>query len=168
MALVARSEFRRRLRRLDEQEFGAFVAALWRARGAEVRREGTTLEARHRGRRERIHLDWRPWWGRWAGGTAPTNADVVVRNTAGGDPDVPSRVVDADDLYDLAAYAIDRGRGDELCRSYLGHPLTGSAADSPPMDRRRVLLVVAGAALAGLLLVGSLGAPGWGPEEVDT
>ncbi|MFB6217781.1 MAG: hypothetical protein ABEH77_01155 [Halobacteriaceae archaeon] len=143
--------FRRRLHGLAPRQFVAFVAAIWRARGAEVTVSEQTLEVRHRGTAETVCPVQAPRWGSLAG-AVPPEADVVVTDAV--DPgSVPAgtRVVDAAALYELAAYGIDRDEADDICQEFLGRPLTGGGADGGRSVPARAVLAVA--ALAGLAVL---------------
>jgi hypothetical protein len=122
--------FARALGRLSREEFSAFVAALWRARGRRVERNGTTLTV---------------WDDRTSGGerrlvathARPDGVDRGVRTGSDGDGDgasgrparvVTSRrvegehpdVVDADELLRMVRYAVGRERAGELLERTLG------------------------------------------------
>lgn len=197
MPPIPRSTFRRRLNTLDAAALAAFVRALWRARGFEATVEdgivrvdppAETADSRslvvHRVPylAGRFMLPWRAS----IEDTADDEAIVVTNAPASvlrRDLDPDPVIIDADDLYDIAFYAIPRDR----CRALLSEHLDIDEAIRPPDDRtlvspsgRRslhvaiwllvavvVLALVAGGALtAGIGGQSSLGSSGAPVESV--
>ncbi len=115
----------------DPEEFAAFVADLWAARGFETRRSHDGIYVSARGQDDETLY-------RVAAGTDPAvapDADVVV--TAGDLPAdaVPAgaRVVDAADLYRLLRYAVEPAVADRLLSDHFDYEPT-PAADRPTDD----------------------------------
>lgn len=176
MAPLPRAEFLARLRRIDRHRFVAFVAAVWRARGADVSREGRTLRVRTGAGTRLVHVHRRTRLLGRAAGSVPDAADAVVTNAPGAPAGVPEgvRVVDADELYELVLYGIDREDADGLCREYLDRPATvhrGSDAgdDDVPFFGGRDPIPVAVGTLAAVLIaasfIGAVGGGVVGPTE---
>lgn len=178
MAPVTREEFADLLRELDPEAFESFVAALWEARGRRIERREGGLIARHDGDEQRL-------WVATESGDPPADTDTLVAP----DPEAGGvRTVDADELFDVALYAVDRETADALFREYLGRPppdpspvdsvagarRTGTdgdddpatvAGESPRRDRERSVrpsTVLLAAAIALAVAVGALGAPAVG------
>lgn len=162
MAPLPGTEFLDAVGDLEDQDFAALVAAVWRARGATVTESGQTLEVVRRDTVETVAPVLAPWWGSVADRVPPT-ADVVVTDRA--DPEVPGdvRVVDGPALYGMVVYGIDRDRADTLCREFLGRPVTGAAGSG--LDRPRASL--AGAALVVLLVAAATLLAGPVPEDLS-
>jgi hypothetical protein len=131
MVLVSAETVRRRLRRLTDGRFVAFVGALWSARGAEVGETETdgTVEIRHDQRTETLQVV--------TGRRLPTDVDptatlVLARpaSSVSGTDDHTGRVVDADDIHSMLLYAVSRDEADDLCRRFFDRPL--AVADATP------------------------------------
>jgi hypothetical protein len=130
MAPVSPATVRRRLRRLTDERFVAFVGALWSARGAEVgETDGTVVELRHGRRAETL----RAVTGRRLPSDVDPAATLVLARPASsvrGTDDHAGRVVDADDIHAMLLYAVPRDAADDLCRRFFDRPLV--VAESTP------------------------------------
>lgn len=138
MAPVTRESFRDRLSALSPDAFAAFVAALWRARGRELRRTGQRIVAARPGTEgEEVLYALPP-----DGDLDPVPAGevdvlVVARTDAGGrEPgnELPGdvRVIDADELRRIARYAIDREAAVGLLADHLGYDAPSFPARDAP------------------------------------
>ncbi|MFB6148361.1 MAG: hypothetical protein ABEJ48_01730 [Halobacteriales archaeon] len=145
MPPIPRSTFRRRLNTLDAPDLAAFVRDLWAARGFEatvddetvrVERPSTDAEARTFVIRRVPSLLGRftvPWNRSIA---SPDRDDACIVTNAPTqairrelDDDIT--IIDADDLYDIAFYAIPR----EQCSALLDDHLDITDVTVPPADR---------------------------------
>lgn len=136
MPSIHPSTFRRRLRGLDIDDFVAFIEELWSARGYETHIDGNLCRVNRPDEpdtTERTFLlhhttyiagQFTLPWERAAGenrratdpATVVTNAsERSVRRSL----DADIEVIDADDLYEIALYAIPRQRCREIFREYL-------------------------------------------------
>ncbi len=115
------------LRRCDRETLAALVADLWAARGYGTTREAGVVRAAHAG--ETVHV------GVGAAAAASDEAVDVVVAPDGVAPDRDVRVVDAADLAELLAYAVDRPVARTLCERHLG--ASPAALPVPPLTRAR-------------------------------
>jgi hypothetical protein len=171
MPLLSRSAFRTLLRRLSREAFERFVADLYRARGWAVDdgTEGIVVVTRpETGARRRLFVRHdAPRFARPS--SPPGDVDAVVRSGTGpvtggvGDADV----VDADDLYGMAFYAIDRDTCATLFDTYFDRPPTepDGASDAAAasttegvLPRRRLPRGYLVVALAVVLVLAAIGA----------
>lgn len=146
MAPLGRSAFRSLLRELDATEFEQFVADLWRARGWDVDvvtdhvlvvthadRDTTQTLAIESGSRWVEQRSVSPSLG-YDIDAVVVDVDVsCVRfpdNLAGSDV----AVIDANELYDLALYAIDRDVCDDLVRTYFDRSAPVAEVDPPSLS----------------------------------
>lgn len=161
---IPRSTFTKRLRRLDRESFIGFVSALWQARGYDVDRDGELLRVTDGATSERLWVHHTTWPS--IGGVEPPDGpvDIVVSNRASGPdqlPDGSPTVIPADELRDIALYAIDRPTRDRLFEQYLGRSPVVEPDRSRPVGPRGVATVLA-VGLGALILVGtavSMGGP---------
>ncbi|MFC6823723.1 hypothetical protein [Halopelagius fulvigenes] len=160
------ARFSATLRRLDEEAFAAFVAAVWEARGRSATRDGTTLSVEHRGERSRLRVTHgEPTPGRGGRATRVVTSRIVPESTA----DAPEpAVVDAAELLRIVRYAVERGRASSLLDRHLGRgagkfaaPGAVRAERERTRSRRRRLgrRVAAAVVLAACLGVVALGGP---------
>ncbi|MFB6123832.1 MAG: hypothetical protein ABEJ78_10285 [Haloferacaceae archaeon] len=176
MAPISRSAFRSLLRGLSREEFEGFVADLWAARGRDVAADGDALVVTDPDSGERRRLLVRHDAPRFALGSATAaNADVdgVVRSGTG-EADVDAdgvAVVDAEELYGMALYAIDRETCATLFDAYFDRSPTasddapdalagGSARSGRPLPRRYLVAAVAVVVVAAIGVSTGLNAPG--------
>jgi hypothetical protein len=174
------------VRNLDGESLVAFVTDLWRARGFETERNGTSVVARREGETRVVYV----LTGRAATTSleAVGSVDVVVaagRSGAGEALGVESgaRAVDAANLVEMLRYAVGRDVATELCERHFG--AAPGALRFPLWDRVRravvgaesetavvgvvVLCVVAVGVSAGFGLAGSsMAGDGTSGEAVAT
>ncbi|RDI70122.1 hypothetical protein [Halopelagius longus] len=169
------------LRRLDEEAFAAFVAAVWEARGRSATRNGTTLSVETRGESGRLRVTHgEPTPGRDGRATRVVTSRLVPESTA----DAPEpTVVDAAELLRVVRYAVERDRATSLLARHLGRgaekfaePGAVRAERERVLSRRRRLgrrfaaavalaACLAAVALVGPGLVSSFDAPPFGSAE---
>ncbi|MFB6299953.1 MAG: hypothetical protein ABEH65_06790 [Halobacteriales archaeon] len=177
MPSIRPATFRRRLRLLEADDFVAFVADLWSARGYETCIDGESCRVK---RPEGSDTSERtlavvytpyivgqfrgPWRRTVDAGSQTADADVIVTNASARSVrrsiDADVSIIDADDLYEIALYAIPRHR----CRSLFREYLDIDGPIRPPADHGRQAVaseeIVSGVAVWSLiaLLVVALGA----------
>lgn len=148
MTALPKPAFERALASLDRDEFVAFVGALWAARGYRTE-QGThpgVVIATHPTLPDRVlYVPGGDTTGRRDTGTVelPDGVEqddvttVVAATTAPGPGDGVTDCLDAESLYELAMYAIDRDALADLCRSHFGESPASLAADSARRDDTR-------------------------------
>lgn len=138
---ISRATFRRLLRRLSDAEFRRFVADLWEARGWKTTLEehGVIATRERANANERVlrtislpvvRLPFR----RIVDGSECNENDVVIVNRPASERtettarENGARLLDADDLYELAFYGIDRATLEDIFHEYFGR----SSVTGPP------------------------------------
>ncbi|MFB6218995.1 MAG: hypothetical protein ABEH77_07455 [Halobacteriaceae archaeon] len=157
MAPLSRGAFRSLVGGLDAGEFAAFVAALWRARDRAVEREGSLLVVD--GER-RIWVESPGRWPLVRRADPPPEADVVVTRCRGRPPGAGDRrVVDADDLYELALYGIDRGACTDIFERFFDRPPAERASRTLPTAALGAAAVALAVVAAALVVATGVGLP---------
>ena len=145
MPPITWSTFRSGLRELRLEEFTAFAADLWSARGFETRLDGNVVVVtRPDGpdgsvHRERIAVEPTGEGTTFGQAFSETSdgIDVILTRTGVdnhlGGPDVET--VEADDLYEMLLYAVPRSTAESLVHRYLGRDLRLASADGAPSKR---------------------------------
>ncbi|MDY6817311.1 MAG: hypothetical protein SVG88_01515 [Halobacteriales archaeon] len=164
MPPIPERAFRKCLRQLDRTTFVAFVCELWQARGYTVDRDDPagvlTVSDGTDCQRLWVHHESRLFFEE---PSPPSVAvDVVVSNRQGGPSRLPPGTPDPDvigpaQLRELALYAIDRDRRQQLFDRFLGRSPVVPPAE--PTDRPHIR-TVATVALIGVLIVAFVGG-GW-------
>lgn len=147
MAPVSRSAFRSLVRGLDATEFEQFVADIWRARGWDVEVKTDHVLVATRDDRDGTQTLFVESGSRWIGRRSVTLPDgydidaVVVDVADASRVTLPERlveadvaVIDADELYDLALYAIGRDVCDDLFRTHFDRSVTVEEVEESSLD----------------------------------
>jgi hypothetical protein len=179
MRPLDRSEFRRSVRRLDQQSMARLVAATWRARGAEATVDGDAVTVSTRDGTRRMLVVRGPWATRRLGRrTLPADVDAVVVDRPVSDRPAGVDVVGPDDLRERLLYALPRDRAGEIAATHLGRPLLTEAAPAPALrdrlpgspgslDSLPAAAVLAVGLLVALVLAGSVGGLWTGDAPFD-
>jgi hypothetical protein len=154
MPTLSRERFRAALGALEREEFAAFVAALYRRRGRDaVVVDGDRL--RIDGRHVHVHASG-------PGRAVPGDADAVVTPGTGRPRGVPAGVdvIDADALYERAAYGIGTDDRERLFARLdrAAVPAPSPAAGGPFARRFRWSHAAVGVVALALVVAGVFGA----------
>ncbi|MDY6817497.1 MAG: hypothetical protein SVG88_02455 [Halobacteriales archaeon] len=161
MAPLSRATFIRQLRSLDDERFVEFVASLWRASGATVRRENRRLRIHYRGRTRTFSVVRRSWWQDHVPTIEPPESDIdgIITDTperlSGVSPE--TRVIDPMELHERLLYGLDRKRAETITQRFFDRSLEESTptGDGGRIERKEVVVLV-GVILGVLALAGSV------------